>query len=69
MKPEVLKNLDKDELKRKLYEAREKLRELRFNIQLKQFKNVREIRKTKKLIAQILTILNKKEVNGKSKKV
>ncbi len=60
MKITELKQKTKDELKRLLTEAREKLRGLRFDIQLKQSKNVRELRKTKKLIAQILTILKEK---------
>ncbi|NCO23401.1 50S ribosomal protein L29 [bacterium (Candidatus Moisslbacteria) CG12_big_fil_rev_8_21_14_0_65_36_11] len=47
----------KEELKRLLEESQDKLRNLRFSITLKQSKNVREIRKTKKLIAQIKTIL------------
>lgn len=37
----------------------EKLRELRFKDSNKQLKNVREIRATRNLIAQILTLLNK----------
>ena len=48
----------KEELTNLLVEQREKLRGLRFDIELKQSKNVREIRKTRKLIAQILTILS-----------
>jgi ribosomal protein L29 len=60
MKPEELKNQTKDELRRRLDETRGKLRDLQFNIQLKQSKNVREIRKAKKLIARILTVLNEK---------
>jgi len=58
MKPAELRPKTKNELKRLLEELREKLRGLRFDIQLKQSKRVREIRKTKKLIAQILTILS-----------
>lgn len=58
MKISELRNKSKDELKRLLAESREKLRQLRFDIQLKQSKNVREIRKVKKTIAQILTLLN-----------
>lgn len=58
MKISELRNKSKDELKRLLAESREKLRQLRFDIQLKQSKNVREIRKVKKDIAKILTLLN-----------
>jgi large subunit ribosomal protein L29 len=58
MKINELRNKSDDELKRLLAELRDKLRQLRFDIHLKQSKNVREIRKTKKDIARILTLLN-----------
>ncbi len=38
---------------------REKLRDLRFKDSNKQLKNVREIRAIKRLIAKLLTVLNK----------
>ena len=60
MKITELQQKTKEEVGRLLQESREKLRSLRFDIQLKQSKNVREIRKTKKLIAKILTIINQK---------
>jgi ribosomal protein L29 len=41
--------------------TQEKLRDLRFKDSNKQLKNVREIRSTKQMIAQILTLLNKKK--------
>jgi ribosomal protein L29 len=47
------------ELKELLKINQEKLRELRFKDSNKQLKNVREIRATRNLIAQILTLLNK----------
>jgi ribosomal protein L29 len=49
------------ELEPILAATREKLRELRFKDSNKQVKNIREIRATKHLIAQILTLLNKAE--------
>ncbi len=49
------------DLKTLLATTREKLRELRFKYSNKQLKNVREVRATKKLIANILTLLNKKK--------
>ena len=49
------------ELHRLLAAGRDKWRELRFKDSNKQLKNVREIRSLKKEIAQILTLLNKKE--------
>lgn len=57
----------KQELQRSLEESREKLCALNFDIQLKQFKKVREIRKLKKTIARILTILNEKVYESKKK--
>ncbi len=47
------------ELEKLLSVNQEKLRELRFKDSNKQLKNVREIRVTRSLIAQILTLLNK----------
>lgn len=49
------------ELQKLLELNREKLRGLRFKDSNKQLKNVREIRALKKLLAQILTILNKQK--------
>lgn len=60
MKTEELRQKTKQELERLLEDSREKLRNLRFDIQLKQSKNVREIRKVKKLIAKIFTFINQK---------
>jgi len=60
MKTEELKHKTKEELERLLEDSKEKLRILRFDIQLKQSKNVREIRKAKKLVAKILTFINQK---------
>lgn len=48
------------ELQRALAQKREELRELRFKLAKDEVKNVREARKFKKSIAQILTILNEK---------
>lgn len=54
-------NKSEAELHKLLEEHREKLRELSFKDSSKQLKNVREIRATKKMIAQILTLLNNKK--------
>jgi len=45
------------DLQKILEDNREKLRELRFDLSTGKVKNVREIRKIKKEIAQILTLL------------
>lgn len=52
---------DKSELEKLLVLNRNKLRELRFKDSNKQLKNIREIRATRQLIAQILTIVNKQK--------
>ncbi len=56
-----LKTKSNSELQRLLRETRDKLRELRFKDGAKQLKNVRDIRKIKKEIARILTLLNNKQ--------
>lgn len=58
-----IKNLRKqptEALERNLQQARSHFHELRFKISTNQLKDVREIRETKKSIAQILTILKEK---------
>lgn len=57
MKIKELKIKSENELQALLRESREKLRDLRFKVAQRQLKNVRDVRKTKKLIAQILTLL------------
>ena len=54
-----LKSKTEKELKQFLGESRDKLRDLRFKDANKQLKDVREIRVVKKLIARVLTLLNK----------
>ncbi len=56
-----LKTKDKKDLQTLLNVNREKLRELRFKDSNKQLKNIREIRATRNLIAQTLTLLNNQE--------
>lgn len=54
-----LQTKSQSELHRLLAESREKLRELRFKDANKQLKDVRELRRERKLQAQILTLINK----------
>ena len=61
-----LREKTKKELNTLLNSQRERLRELRFKVASKQLKNVREIREIKKTIARILTLL-KKENSAKKK--
>lgn len=60
MKIKELQEKTIEDLNKLLEVKREKLRELRFKDSNKQLKNIREIRVTKKDIAQILTVLNNK---------
>lgn len=57
MKINELRQKSKSELQKFLAESREKLRQLRFDLESGKVKNVREIRKIKKEIARILTIM------------
>ena len=52
------------ELEKMVSEHREKLRQLRFDLASGKIRNVREIRKTKKEIARMLTVLNLKLKKG-----
>lgn len=56
-----LKKKSQSDLNKLLAEHRNKLRELRFKDANKQLKDIRSIRKTRVIISQILTLLNKKE--------
>jgi len=57
MKINELRQKSKEELEKSLQDSREKLRQLRFDLSAGKVKNVREIRRIKKEIARILTIL------------
>lgn len=57
MKITELRKKPKGELTRLLRDDREKLRQLRFDLVSGKIKNVREVRKTRKEIARILTLL------------
>lgn len=58
MDAKELKQKTKSELGKILKDNKEKTRELRFNLIAGKVKNVREIRKIKKEIARIITILS-----------
>ena len=60
-----LKTKTISELQDILLDLRDKLRDFRFKDSSKQLKNIREIRKTKKSIAQVLTLINKNKENKK----
>ncbi|MBI4160144.1 50S ribosomal protein L29 [Candidatus Wolfebacteria bacterium] len=54
-----LNNKSADELSKDLNEARTRLSAFRFDLAQGKMKNVGEIQKTRKMIARILTVLNK----------
>ncbi len=60
-----LKTKTISELQNILSDLRDKLRDFRFKDSSKQLKNIREIRKAKKNIAQVLTLINKNKENKK----
>lgn len=60
MKIKELREKDKGEMKVFLGEKKELAGKLRFDISSKQSKNHRELRKAKKTVAQVLTLLNEK---------
>jgi large subunit ribosomal protein L29 len=66
MELKELKKKKVGELEKLLAEFREKLRDLRFKDANKQLKDVREIRKTRNIIAQILTLINQKRNEQKN---
>jgi len=58
MKIKEIREKSENELKKNLVELRNKRAKLRFDISSKQTKNHRVVRKTRKEIAQILTVLS-----------
>jgi ribosomal protein L29 len=63
MKIKELREKNEKELKVILAENRGKLRQLRFELAARQTKNAKDIGKTRKEIARILTLLNVKTLN------
>jgi large subunit ribosomal protein L29 len=57
---EKLKQATIGELQKLFQEKREKLERLRFDLAVGKVKNISEIRKTRKDIARILTLINEK---------
>jgi ribosomal protein L29 len=61
MKPNEIRNLDRDELFAAVEERRSKIQELRFSGVIGQTSNVREIRSKRREIARLLSIAREKE--------
>jgi len=64
MKFKELKTKSDKELQKLLAEWREKSRELRFKVSSEQLKNVREVRQVKKTLARIMLLLSQKNRSG-----
>jgi ribosomal protein L29 len=58
MKAKEIRERNKGEMNNLLLEKKEKIRKIRFDISSKQVKNHREIRKEKRDVARLLTILS-----------
>lgn len=63
MELKELRRLDGPALKRLLAQERERLRDLRFRVSAGQVKDVREIRESRKTVAQILTLLRQQQLS------
>ncbi len=68
MKIRELRQKSNKELQEILISLKDNLRELRFNLAGGKVKNIREIHKTKKTIAQILTLLNERAAIAKGQR-
>jgi|SaaInlStandDraft_6_1057023.scaffolds.fasta_scaffold236701_2 large subunit ribosomal protein L29 len=68
MKIVEIRKLDIQKLNESLAELRNKGRELRFSIANNQLSAVRDLRKVKKDIAKILTVLNEKRLDAEKTK-
>jgi len=68
MKIFELRQKNKSELTHSLQEYKDKVRALRFDLASGKIKNVREIRKIKKDIARILTLLKEQKTKSNEQK-
>ena len=64
MRADEIRQLGNEELQKQLEEAHRELFNLRFRLATRQLVNHREIRKVKKNIARILTIMRERELAG-----
>ncbi len=62
MRPEEIRALGDEELRKQLEEAHQELFNLRFRLATRQLVNHREIRKVKKKIARMMTIKREREL-------
>ncbi len=64
MRAEEIRALNDEELTKQLDEAHQELFNLRFRLATRQLVNHREIRKVKKKIARMMTIMRERELIG-----
>lgn len=62
MRPEEIRTLSQQDLAGQLEESRRELFNLRFRLATKQLTNHREVRRVKKRIARMMTILREREL-------
>lgn len=67
MRASELRELDRESLEKELEEAYRELFNLRFRLAIRQLTNFREIRKVKKKIARIKTIIRERELTTPQK--
>jgi len=68
MKASEIRQKDTKELEVLLFDLKEKLRQLKFELFSGKVKNLKEIRKLKKVVARILTVLREKKAIAENKK-
>ncbi len=64
MKTEEIRQLSTEELRKQLEEAHQELFNLRFRLATRQLVNHREIRRVKKKVARIMTLMRERELAG-----
>jgi large subunit ribosomal protein L29 len=66
LKPDEIRALSREELIKQLEEAHHEIFNLRFRLATRQLVNHNEVRKAKKNIARMKTILREKELTGEA---
>jgi large subunit ribosomal protein L29 len=66
LKPDEIRALSREELIKQLEEAHHEIFNLRFRLATRQLVNHNEVRKVKKNIARMKTILREKELTGEA---
>ena len=64
MRIDEVKTLSAEAIQRELEKSYEELMKLRFRLATKQLENVSELRRTRKTIARLKTVLRQREIQG-----